>query len=145
MSFQMAKQSMWEARSSDAPKPCSSPSKSVRRCPGSTRLLINQFLNVMWTLEKICTLTSWWAVEQPCSPASQKDWANKWLPSPPQPWKSRCWLLRKESSWSGSVDQFCPPSQLSRPCGSPEPNFTNLDPQSCTENASDLYNEICLV
>lgn len=126
-----------DPKDSDVPNPCSSPWWSVKKCLASMKSVINQSWNAMLMSEKNFTLTLLWAVEQLCSLELLKDWANKWPLWPHQPWKLKSWLLPRESSLSGSVDQFFPPSLHSRLCGSAKPNIKRLDPALSTENASD--------
>ncbi len=143
--FQMVKLSQLAAKDSDAQKPFSSQCCSESKCQVSTKSLTNQFWSATLISERTCTTTSSWAVEQQCSQAFQRDWARKWLLWPHQQWRSRCLLLKRENSWSGSVDQSCHHCLPSKPCGSPRLSIKKAVLKSSTENASDLIEFICLL
>ena len=126
-----------ETKDSDALRPSSSPWLSERNCLASTKSLINPSSSATSMSEKNSTPTLLWAVEPPCSLVSPIDWARKsllWLP--PQ-WRLRSWLLKKESSSSGSVAQSSPRSPPSTPCGSPKPSIKKPVSALSIENASD--------
>lgn len=130
---------MSEVKNSDVLKLFSSLWLWESKCQASMKLPINPFWSVMLISEKICTPTLSWVVELPCSQEFLKDWARKWPLWPHPPWRSRFWPLKRESSWSGSVDLFCHLFQLSKPCGSLRPSIKKLEPPSYTENVSDCW------
>ena len=134
----MVKPSQLAVKDSDAQKLFSSQWWSESNCQVSTKSLINQFLSATLISEKTCTAISSWVVEQQCSQEFQRDWARKWQLWPHQQWRWRSLLLKKESSWSGSVDQSCHHCQPSKPCGSPRLSIKKAVLKSSTENASDL-------
>lgn len=137
MNSPMEKPLLLETRDLDAQRLSSSPWWSARNCPASTKSLTNPSSSVTSMLGKICIPTLLWAVELLCSLASLKDSVRKSQLWPLQPWRLKCWLPQRESSLSGSVVLFCPPSRLSRLCGLPKPNIKRLDQASSTESASD--------
>ena len=126
------------ARDSDAQRLFSILCWSESKCPVSMKSHINQFLSATLISEKNCTTISLWAVEQPCSQASQRDLARKWQLWPHQQWRSRCSLLKRENSWYGLVDQSWRHCRLSMSCGSLRPNIKNKVQMSCTESVSVL-------
>ena len=144
--FQTVLQSLLAVKDSDAPKLCSSQCWSVDNCQVSTKSLTNQFWNATLISEKTCTTISLWVVEQLCSQVFLKDLASKLPLWPRQPWRWKCSLLKKESSWYGLVVQFYLHCQLSRQCGSQRQNIKRAEPKLSTENVSDkIYRSIYLL
>lgn len=72
----------------------------------------------------------------PCTQELPTGCKRKLPHSPHQPWKSRSSLHQRESTPSGSVDQFWLHSPHSSKCGSPSKNTTSLAHPLSTESAS---------
>ena len=145
MSFLMVKSSQSLPRDSDALKPSSNPWWSVKKCPVSMKLLTNQSLSAISILEKISIATSSCLEEPLCTLAFPNVSANKWLPLLLQPWRSRLWLLPKESSWSGLEVQSFHPFLHSRLCGLPRANIKRLVLLLFTENVSDSNHHLSII
>ena len=104
--------------------------------PVSTRRLTTRSWSVTSTSVRICTPTLSSRAVPPCTPASPTACKRRSPPSPHPPWRSRSSPHQSESTLSGSVAPFLPPSPPSNRCGSQSKSTTSRAHPLSTENAS---------
>jgi len=142
MNFQTVTLSPSETNDSDAQKSYSNPRSSVKKKKVSTNWPLNPSWSVTLTSEKIFTQTPLCLEVLPCSLESATVFKRKSPTSHHPPWLLRLLPHQRENTPSGLEDPSLHPYPLSKKCGSPKKNMTNLVLLLSTENVLKLTIEI---